>query len=393
MNNFVIDIPTVLFFLFFGNVIMAVMLAIYTADSVSRLSYRQILTGKLLQSIAWILLAMRGILPDLYSAHVGNTFLLSGFALEALAIINVDRHWKYMGYIYAGYVSLFVIVFFVFAQKANQYVYIASWFTAVIFLSVAILLLYGAHKSVLRYVLSVMYTFTSLVLVVRGLSAYFQTDFKLMTSNSVQNVVFLSTYSLMILSGISFLLLMGERADRLLKEANIDLDRLARVDGLTGLANRRTFDKYLKLSILNNRRKVEPLALIMIDIDCFKKYNDLYGHSSGDQCLISVAQKLNQYCCRSTDQIARYGGEEFAIILWNTDDHTAGLIAESIRQGIIDLAIPHATSDVNKHVTLSLGIYSAIPVSDLHNSEWYIIEADRRLYEAKRAGRNRCVRT
>jgi diguanylate cyclase (GGDEF)-like protein len=393
MNSFMIDMPTVLFFLFFGNAITTVLLAIYPVDTVSRRTYRQILAGKMLQSIAWILLAMRGNIPDIYSANVGNSFLLAGFALEALAMISVDEPKKQWEVFYTIIVSLFMFVFWVFAQKANQYVYISSWFSAIIFLSVAILLLYGTHKSILRYVLSVVYIFSCLVLLIRGMNAYHDTDFKLMSHNSIQDVVFLSTYSLMILSGTSFLLLMRERTDRLLRESNLDLDKLAHVDGLTNLANRRMFDKYLVFSILQHHREAEPLTLIMIDIDYFKKYNDLYGHSFGDRCLVEVAQKIKHCCCRSTDLVSRYGGEEFAVILWNTDDAGAYLVAEAIRQGIADLALPHATSDVSEYVTLSLGIFSAVPVSDKHNSEWYIVESDRRLYDAKRAGRNRCVRT
>jgi diguanylate cyclase (GGDEF)-like protein len=179
----------------------------------------------------------------------------------------------------------------------------------------------------------------------------------------------------------------------LLKEANLELNKLAHTDSLTGLANRRTFSEYLVISILENRRRGEPLTLIMIDIDYFKNYNDFYGHSAGDRCLVTVAQKIKQYCRRGTDLITRYGGEEFVMILWNTDDAGAYQVAEAIRHGVIDLAIPHTASDVSDCVTLSLGIFSAIPVSDKQDYEWYIIEADRRLYDAKRAGRNRCVRT
>jgi diguanylate cyclase (GGDEF)-like protein len=123
----------------------------------------------------------------------------------------------------------------------------------------------------------------------------------------------------------------------------------------------------------------------------FKKYNDHYGHIYGDRCLVQVAQELKRHCQRGTDLIARYGGEEFAIVLINTDISKAGLIAEAIRKGVQDLDIPHAGSDICDCVTLSLGVFSAIPTLDEHDYDWYIIEADRRLYDAKHAGRNQCV--
>lgn len=391
MNIFTIDMPTVLFFLFFGNLITAVLLALYPVDNFSRRTYGQFLIGKLFQSLAWILLAMRGSIPDVYSAYVGNSFLLAGLALEALAFINVDDPSKRWEIFYAAIVGLFVVVFWTLAKKPNQYVYVSSWFAAVVFLSVAILLLHSARKSALRYVMSAVYLFSCCVLIVRGINAFNVADFQLISHNAVQDVAFLATYSMMILSGANFLLLMREHSDQLLKEANHNLDNLARTDSLTGLANRRKFDEYLAFSILKSRRDAEPLTLILADVDYFKNYNDLYGHRLGDQCLVAVANSLKQQCSRSTDLIARYGGEEFVIILWNTNAEAACLISEAIRNNIMELAIPHADSDVSKYVTLSLGVFSAVPVSDKHNPDWYIVGADQRLYEAKHIGRNRSV--
>jgi diguanylate cyclase (GGDEF)-like protein len=104
-----------------------------------------------------------------------------------------------------------------------------------------------------------------------------------------------------------------------------------------------------------------------------------------------VAQELKRHCRRGTDLIARYGGEEFAIILINTDGGDACKIAEEVRNAVHSLAILHADSDVSDCVTLSLGVFSAIPKTDEHDYDWYIIEADRRLYHAKHAGRNQSV--
>ncbi|MBK8784065.1 MAG: diguanylate cyclase [Anaerolineales bacterium] len=383
--------PTVLLFLFFGNLVTAGLLAIYSNDSVSYRTYHHFLTGKLLQSIAWILLAMRGQIPDVISAHVGNSLLLAGIAFEALAIISVEKHKKKWGAYYAIIVVVFIVIFWGFARQPNQYVYISSVFAATIFLTVAILVLQDVKKTALRYTLSVIYTVSSLILLVRGTNAFLHSDYKLMTNEFSQNLTFLSTYFLMIINGSGFLLLLREHTDELLKVANQELEQLAHIDSLTNLANRRKFREHLTYSILESRRRTEPLTLIMADIDFFKKYNDYYGHIFGDKCLVQVAEELQQQCQRGTDLIARFGGEEFAIVLINTDITKACLLAEAIHKRIRDLAIPHADSDVSDCVTLSMGIFSATPTSSEHDYDWFIIEADRRLYDAKHAGRNQSI--
>jgi len=391
MISFEIDMTTVLIFLFFGNLVTAGLLAIYSSESISHHAHRQFLAGKLFQSISWLLLAMRGKIPDVLSAHVGNSLLLAGFALEALALISVEKPRKQWEIYFAIVVSAFIFIFWIFARQPNQYVYISSAFASVIFLSVTTFFLRDSKKSTLRYSLSIIYTISCLILLVRGTNAFLHADYKLMSSEFSQNLTFLSTYFLMIISGSSFLLLQRERTDELLRIINQELDQLAHIDSLTGLANRRKFSENLTYGILESRRRTEPVSLIMADIDFFKNYNDYYGHIYGDRCLVQVAQELKRHCQRSTDLIARYGGEEFAIVLINTDITEACRIAEAIRQGVRDLAIPHAGSDICDCVTLSLGIFSAIPTSDEHDYDWYIIEADRRLYNAKHAGRNQCV--
>ena len=391
MISFEIDMTTVLIFLFFGNLVTAGLLAIYSGESISHHAHRQFLAGKLLQSISWLLLAMRGKIPDVLSAHVGNSLLLAGFALEALALISVEKPRKQWETYYAIVVAVFIFVFWGFARQPNEYVYISSTFAAVIFLSVTTFFLRDSKKSTLRYSLSVIYTVSCLILLVRGTNAFLHADYKLMSSEFSQNLTFISTYFLMIISGSSFLLLQRERTDELLRVVNQELDQLAHIDGLTSLANRRKFSENLTYGILESRRRAEPVSLIMADIDFFKKYNDHYGHIYGDRCLVQVAQELKRHCQRGTDLIARYGGEEFAIVLINTDITEACRIAEAIRKGVHDLTIPHAGSDVSDCVTLSLGVFSAIPDSDEHDYDWYIIESDRRLYDAKRAGRNQCV--
>lgn len=245
MIFFEIDMTTVLIFLFFGNLATAGLLAIYSSDSVAHRTYLQFLAGKLLQGTSWMLLALRGKIPDVFSAHVGNSLLLVGFALEALAIISVEKPRKKWETFYAIIVTVSIIVFWGFARQSNQYVYISSAFAALMFLSVTIFFLRDSKKSVLRYSLSVIYAVSCFILLVRGTNAFLHADYKLMSNEFSQDLTFLSTYFLMIISGSSFLLLQRERTDELLRGVNQELDQLAHIDGLTSLANRRKFSEHL----------------------------------------------------------------------------------------------------------------------------------------------------
>lgn len=173
-----------------------------------------------------------------------------------------------------------------------------------------------------------------------------------------------------------------------LKLANRELKRLAALDGLTGVANRRRFDEYLDAEWNRMARENQPLSLILCDIDFFKKYNDSYGHQAGDDCLRRVADALRFCAKRSVDLVARYGGEEFAVILPNTTADGAFQVAEEIRAVVNSLEITHAQSAVSQHVTLSLGIACMHPTPDALPAV-LIAAADTALYQAKAAGRNR----
>jgi len=181
-----------------------------------------------------------------------------------------------------------------------------------------------------------------------------------------------------------------QEANRQLQAANHKLEWLANIDGLTQIANRRCFDNYLTVEWQRHLREQQFLALILIDIDYFKLYNDCYGHQRGDDCLIQLAQTIAKILQRPTDLVARYGGEEFAVILPNTSSEGALIIAEKIRQMLALLRIPHAQSKVSQYVTLSLGVASLISNHDL-SPEDLIAQADQALYQAKNQGRDRVI--
>ena len=179
-----------------------------------------------------------------------------------------------------------------------------------------------------------------------------------------------------------------EQKNAELAEANAELQRISQEDTLTGLANRRRFDACFAKEWKWMLREQRPLALILCDVDYFKQYNDTYGHLQGDQCLREVAHALRENVHRPGDLVARYGGEEFAAILVDTDLEGALAVAQAFRQAVQKRRIPHETSSVDQHVTLSIGVASLVPEAGLE-PEGLVSLADQALYLAKQQGRNR----
>lgn len=176
-----------------------------------------------------------------------------------------------------------------------------------------------------------------------------------------------------------------------LEKANRELYLLANQDGLTGVANRRCFDDYWlqQWQLLSDSQ--QALSLILLDIDCFKSYNDRYGHLAGDECLQKVAQSISQVLHRPTDLVARYGGEEFAVVLPNTPIEGAAKVAQAISIAVYNLNLQNLQSLVSDRITLSLGISCTVPHGDVE-PKLSIAIADKALYQAKEEGRNRyCI--
>lgn len=179
------------------------------------------------------------------------------------------------------------------------------------------------------------------------------------------------------------------RENALLNANKARLEALAMIDGLTGISNRRAFDQRLSTEWNRACRTRRPLALLFIDVDNFKNYNDVAGHLAGDDCLRRVAETLAKFAMRSSDCCARYGGEEFAVILPEATEAQALALAEQMRSGVRELSIPNAGSACG-HVTISVGIAVCVPsLEDLPTE--LLAAADRALYDAKRSGRDRIV--
>ena len=172
-----------------------------------------------------------------------------------------------------------------------------------------------------------------------------------------------------------------------LQKMNAELERLSTTDALTGIPNRRSFDQQLEHEWRRALRDGTRLAIVMADVDVFKRFNDTYGHQAGDDCLRQVAQVMSDQLKRSGDMIARYGGEEFIVLLPGLDLSHAKQLAEQLRAAVAGLRIPHAHGPTG-HVSISLGVASNRPHLNMR-VETLIHRADDALYAAKSSGRNR----
>ncbi len=175
---------------------------------------------------------------------------------------------------------------------------------------------------------------------------------------------------------------------RQLEQRNRDLERLSALDTLTQIANRRRFDAVLRQEWRRAVRDESAISLLFCDIDYFKRFNDSYGHQAGDECLVRVAQAMEEALNRPADLVARYGGEEFVALLVDTDLGGARMLAERMRARVEALRIENRESDVGPHLTVSLGVATIVP-RPADRPEDLVDLADRALYAAKEGGRNR----
>jgi diguanylate cyclase (GGDEF)-like protein len=187
---------------------------------------------------------------------------------------------------------------------------------------------------------------------------------------------------------VSLIVLLVVQDNVELRRVQVVFEEMANVDPVTGIHNRRYMDENLRGIIKTLSRSDGTLSLLMIDVDLFKNYNDAYGHSKGDICLKCIAEVLRESLLRADDFVARYGGEEFVVVLPNTDENGARMIAERLLESIQDRNIPHEASNVASYITISIGVTTGI-VQHTYSGDDYIKRADKALYISKQNGRNR----
>jgi diguanylate cyclase (GGDEF)-like protein len=335
-----------------------------------------------LHSLAFVLFSLSGEFNNFNSIIVAAITLSASWAMFAEGLFQFQQRLPLRNLIWLP-VVLTLITSCLFHDNDSVRISISSFIFFAQALFILVVLNQGRRSTAGRgqYFIAIGVAPAVPAFVFRGfLAATGHTDKILIsTPNQVQEMSLLISIVSIILVAIGVLIMSKERLE--------ERSRLLAVeDQLTGLANRRRIDDTLNKEWASASRHDRPLALIMLDVDYFKKYNDHYGHQSGDECLKGISRVLRETAQRANDLAARYGGEEFLLILPDTDRNTAQLIGENVCASIAALKIPHEKSTF-KIVTVSAGI-SVLSSKSYKDIAGLMRAADSALYQAKQMGRN-----
>lgn len=381
--NFYIDVKTVIIVLALGHFFSGILIIAYIARNKSDKSINTFLVSKSFELVAWILIILRGRIPDALSIAGGNYFLIIGTTLQIIAFLLLQgccgrRIARF--YIFAD--ISFIAVFHIVAAYHNTEsvrVMLVSFYIVILWIYPIYKLLSDRAPSILRRVIAILYGVTVLTFAGRAYFTFLAGEKMTLTSSTFYNVLaFLSLYIVMLVGSIGFILLAKEKSD-------IELIKAATLDEMTSIYNRGTFFKHAKELISLHKRKEKPLAFLMMDLDHFKKINDTYGHHTGDLVLTKFAEEIKNQL-RNYDLFGRFGGEEFVLLLPETGESDGRLIAERLRKQIEDN--PVSVNDKRISYTISIGIASLIP-DDSTSIEALLNLSDKALYLAKKNGRNR----
>lgn len=340
-----------------------------------------------LESAAWLLVGARGAIPEVFSIVFAGTLLASALAMKLAAIHEFrDLGWPRWQCLLPVGLSFLVLAALPYEDFRGRLIYGSLIYGAQI-LMIAQALLAGTESRAGRaWWLLFGATVTILpLLALRAIAAFFGIfEFATIQSsvapNPVQLAIFAGSISLGILGSMGFILMVKERADR----ANRSL---AMIDSLTGVFNRRAFMERAEKEFAIAQRNNTPLALLMMDIDYFKRINDEFGHPAGDDVLVDVARILDSRL-RKQDTLGRYGGEEFCVLLPATDEAGAMTVAETLRKTVENTSLAMERKGIS--ATISIGV-SFCPASCNLGFNRLLDDADAALYQAKHGGRNRVV--
>lgn len=362
-----------------GNIGFAMLMAGYARSAADNPALRIWTWAKMVQACAHLLGWLRPDLPYVGIAIASNTALILGTAIEVAAYCTLFglARWKRVLY---PCTALALLVFHAARLQhatSNELVILMSLIIALFTGAVALLLLRpGAGHSPLRRLIGLNDLLFFIVMCARGYTAVVSAHMTLFSPGLVQSATYLTAYLLMIVNGFGFLLLCKEKDDQAMA-------LLATIDSLTGLVNRRAFFERTESARLLAARLRSPIALMMIDIDHFKRLNDRFGHATGDEALCVFAATAQQ-ALREHDIMGRLGGEEFALVLPGTDIEGGLLAAERLRSAIAAAVLP--TSGNQYTMTISIGVVVIDPNEHINSA---LARADHALYAAKSNGRDR----
>ncbi|NYB75617.1 GGDEF domain-containing protein [Sedimentibacter hydroxybenzoicus DSM 7310] len=376
-----IDMATILIVLVLGHLLTGVFIVAYTWKQNRSKSVNIFLISKLLQLTAWIMIGLRGVIPNMVLVAAGNSVLFTGTAMELTALMILKNFYTEKVKRYYNFMFVFFIIIFVFVTAygfpENIRIAVSSLISGILMVFPVYKLFADDKASGLQKVISVFYSLIMIFSLFRVIAALTtELDMNLASKNIYNTWLFLIIYIVMLTGSTGFILLDKEKQD-------VELLKAASLDGLTNILNRKTFILRSKEVISLCVRKQENISFLLIDIDDFKKVNDEYGHFIGDVVLQNFANIIKKQL-RDYDLFGRYGGEEFAILLPGTDGKNAEEVAERLRSTIEN---SHVYTDIKIKYTISIGFLSILPDEGTDIDMLYKL-CDKALYLAKSQGKN-----
>ncbi|QQO09918.1 GGDEF domain-containing protein [Breznakiella homolactica] len=381
-----IDVKTQVAILFWGNLTSVALILSFELSSIHsrdrRLAIRYIL-AKLFQAVAYLFIFQRDAISSYISVNLGNTLMMAGFYIEAIAmLIIINEDCKSLRWIEAIITAVSIIAFNLielFSPNISFRVAVSSLGLFLIMVIPTFQLFFSKNTTRFKRIVGVYYLFFIILLLPRGVFAVVHGNVEIFSNYVIQSLTFLSLVLLMIFSLSAYLLLMKENSDRI-------ITYMATMDLMTDISNRQNFLNGAGILFGDYKRAKKNIALLFFDVDHFKKINDTFGHSFGDEVLKRFAEAIKN-SMRPEDLSCRYGGEEFLSFLQIQDAATARKIASRVMEEIKDLTF-EGKPDFS--FTTSIGIALGIPAGN-QTLDDYINRADEALYEAKRTGRNKIV--
>lgn len=376
-----IDMATILVVLVLGHLLTGVFIVAYTWKQNRSKSVNIFLISKLLQLTAWIMIGLRGVIPNMVLVAAGNSVLFTGTAMELTALMILKNFYTEKVKRYYNFMLVLFIIIFVFVTAyglpENIRIAVSSLISGILMVFPVYKLFADDKASGLQKVISVFYSLIMIFSLFRVIAALTtDLDMNLASKNIYNTWLFLIIYIVMLTGSTGFILLDKEKQD-------VELLKAASFDGLTNILNRKTFILRSKELISLYVRKQENISFLLIDIDDFKKVNDEYGHFIGDVVLQNFANIIKKQL-RDYDLFGRYGGEEFAILLPGTDGKNAEEVSERLRSTIEN---SHVYTDIKIKYTISIGFLSILPDEGTDIDMLYKL-CDKALYLAKSQGKN-----
>ncbi len=348
-------------------------------------------TGITIFAVGFFFVSLRDLIPDIFTIVLANALLLTAAIcfLEGTRLFRGRNAHTFFSatliVLYAVFQSYFTFV----SDDVSMRIIVMSLLMAVIYGLVALELLRNVPPDlrVGNWFTGSLFAAYGIFMFARGLfTEVFPTPQDFFASNMLQTITFLLAIFLGIAWTFGFMMLNSERLEFDLKSAQVELERMAKIDFLTGIANNRFFSEAGAAEIQRAHRYNRPLAVLMVDLDHFKKINDTYGHAIGDKALVELAA-ICKNLLRDVDIFGRLGGEEFAILLPETDIAGGGIIAERLLSAIAKTSIEADNKIL--HLTVSIGVSELLPDED--QLQTLLKRADDAMYEAKRKGRNQVI--